>query len=560
MNNEVLFRRAKPLDDLTTRYPGFSPSVTTLPQGTVARPGAMPLPCDILFERDVAVPLRDGTIIYTDIFRPVGATSVPAIVAWSPYGKQRGEALLDDIPGRYGVPKDASSGLEKWEGPDPGYWCAHGYAIVNPDARGAYMSEGDIHFWGTQEGQDGADLIEWVAACDWSNGKVGLSGNSWLAIAQWFIAAERPPHLVAIAPWEGFTDFYRDASLRGGIPDFAFLEKNVADKCGNGRVEDVPAMGQKYPLMNTYWNDKAAKLEQITIPAYVVASWTNGLHTPGTFSGYERIASPEKWLRVHNTHEWPDYYDPRYQEDLRRFFDHYLLGATNGWEATPRVRVSLLNATEPGDVDRPAHAFPLPETTYTTLYLDARTGQLAPTASDVEASVRYDTAARGHAVFQHRFDRDTELIGFLKLRLWVEALGADDMDLFVLVQQLDMEGNVIVPQTWEPNWTGPHGRLRVSHRQLDRGRTTAARPYHTHATEQRLAPGQIVPVEIGLTPIGLRWRARQQLRLTIAGYNPAQLGFDWAVPLATCNRGAHVIHTGGQYDSYLWIPTIVSGA
>jgi X-Pro dipeptidyl-peptidase-like protein len=51
-----------------------------------------------------------------------------------------------------------------------------------------------------------------------SNGKVGLAGNSWFAVSQWFSAAERPPHLAAIAPWEGMSDYHRNVALRGGIP------------------------------------------------------------------------------------------------------------------------------------------------------------------------------------------------------------------------------------------------------------------------------------------------------------------------------------------------------
>jgi predicted acyl esterase len=216
---EVLFRKARATTDPKGRYPGFKPDTTTLKAGTTVKPGALPLPCDILFERDVAVTLRDGTTIYTDVFRPAGGNNLPAILAWSPYGKEGGNQLLDDFPFRAGVPKDAVSGLQKWEAPDPAYWCAHGYAIVNPDVRGAYMSEGDVRFWGTQDGQDGYDFVEWVAAQEWSNGKVGTAGNSWLAIAQWYIAAERPPHLAAIAPWEGLTDLYRHDVFRGGIPD-----------------------------------------------------------------------------------------------------------------------------------------------------------------------------------------------------------------------------------------------------------------------------------------------------------------------------------------------------
>jgi len=40
-----------------------------------------------------------------------------------------------------------------------------------------------------------------------------MAGNSWLAISQWFIAAEQPPHLAAIAPWEGFTDHFAKPAI-----------------------------------------------------------------------------------------------------------------------------------------------------------------------------------------------------------------------------------------------------------------------------------------------------------------------------------------------------------
>lgn len=60
--------------------------------------------------------------------------------------------------------KSATSGLEKFEGPDPAYWVAHGYAVVNPDKRGAYMSEGNLLYWGHEDALDGCDLIEWIAS------------------------------------------------------------------------------------------------------------------------------------------------------------------------------------------------------------------------------------------------------------------------------------------------------------------------------------------------------------------------------------------------------------
>lgn len=547
-----------------------------LPKGYVHKRGALPLPCSILFERDVAVPLRDGTTIYVDIFRPAEGTALPAVVAWGPYGKANSIIGLDDVPFRAGIPRRALSGLQTWEGPDPAYWCKHGYAVINADSRGTFSSEGDIHFWGTQEGRDGHDLIEWIARQPWSNGRVGLTGNSWLAIVQWFIAAEQPAHLAAIAPWEGLSDGYREDVCRGGIVDFGFSERITSDLRGKGRVEDVPAMAQAYALMNAYWEDKSAKLEQIRIPAYVVASWTSPIHTHGTLEGYRRISSPEKWLRVHNTHEWYDYYTDEYGDDLRRFFDRYLKGVDNGWERTPRVRLSILDLGGTDTVDAPAANYPLEGTRHTKLYIDADSGALTEEPLRRESAVRYRADdGKGQAAFIKTLPDDIELIGHMKLRLWVEADGADDMDLFVTVQKLSRKGKLLVRAAfplprpvisvlefvWRKArsklgsslfWDGPTGRLRVSHRTLDEGRSTAPEPYHSHGREELLRPGQIVPVEIGLWPAGMRWRAGEKLRVVVTGRHEVLL--PGLTPPRLRNRGEHVIHTGGKYDSHLLVP------
>ena len=79
-------------------------------------------------------------------------------------------------------------------------------------------SEGDQQQFGTQEGRDGYDFIEWAAKQKWCSGKVGLFGNSGVAMSQWRIAAENPPHLTCIAPWEATGDQYRESLMEGGIP------------------------------------------------------------------------------------------------------------------------------------------------------------------------------------------------------------------------------------------------------------------------------------------------------------------------------------------------------
>ena len=430
---EVIFRKAAPISDPKARYPGFNSSTTILPKGSVHGKKTLPLPCDIVFERDVAAKLRDGTTIYANVLRPAGNEKVPAIITWAPYGKGCGYQTLDQFPGRMGVPRKALSNLQTFEGPDPAYWCNHSYAIVNVDSRGSFSSEGDIYFWGSQDAQDGYDFIEWVGNQKWCNGKVGMTGNSWLAVAQWFIAATNPPHLSAIAPWEGISDLYRQDICQGGIPDPRFNEDILRHLYGHNRVEDIPAMVAKYPLMNAYWGDKKANLEQINVPAYVVASYTHPLHVRGTFEGFRRISSKDKWLRVHNTAEWPDYYTPAYVEDLRRFFDRYLKGIDNGWEKTPRVHMSILDPGGTDVVGRAEDEFPLAQTHYQKLFLDAATDRLSPDPVTKESIFRYKADdGKGKATFTITFDQDTELTGYMKLRLWVEAEGANDMDLVCL--------------------------------------------------------------------------------------------------------------------------------
>ena len=104
---------------------------------------------------------------------------------------------------------------------------------------------------------------------------------------------------------------------------------------GPGGVEDIPRMIRERPLWDEYWEDKRAAIEAIEVPAYVVACWTQ-FHSHGTLDGFRRLPRGDaKWLRVHNTHEWPDYYEHDRVEDLRRFFDRYLKDIDNGWERTP---------------------------------------------------------------------------------------------------------------------------------------------------------------------------------------------------------------------------------
>jgi hypothetical protein len=89
-----------------------------------------------------------------------------------------------------------------------------------------------------------------------------------------------------------------------------------------------------------------------------------------------------------------------------------------------------------------------------------------------------------------------------------------------------------------------------------RARSTPHQPFLANTSEERLSPGQIVPVEIPIWPTGMFWHAGEQLRVVVAGYNLKGPMFP-GMPLApTRNKGEHIIHTGGEYDSHLLVPMI----
>ncbi|HZK74787.1 MAG TPA: CocE/NonD family hydrolase [Clostridia bacterium] len=510
----------------------------------------------MLIEYDAAVAMRDGIEIYADVFRPEGGDQVPVIVAWGPYGKH-GPVKYEIFP-KHGVDPAWLSKYTGFEAPDPLYWTRHGYAVINVDPRGTWNSQGDATFYSAQEALDVYDLIEWAGTQPWSNGKVGMSGVSYLAIVQWRAAAEHPPHLAAINPWEGVSDRYREMAYHGGIPENRFgpMWRSRRVPYSNQRVEDTVAMYADHPLWDAYWESKTADLSRIEVPAYVVASWSDqGLHTRGTLEGFKRIRSQHKWLVVHGRKKWQYYYEPDNVERLRLFFDHFLKGVDTPLESWPRVRLEVRDRFYEGEV-RDESEWPLARTRYEKLYLDASSKTLVPTPLTGEAAVRYEID--GRAEFVHRFAETTELIGPMKLKLWVAAEGADDMDLFVGVQKLDAGGQLVPFSFLNALEDGPValGWLRVSHRELDAGRSTPEQPWHTHTNEQRLATGEIVAIEVEIWPSGTRFAPGEQLRLLVQGsdiqqYPPGVVSMAHTV---TRNIGTHVIHTGGRYDSYLLVP------
>lgn len=533
----------------------------------------------MIFEKDVAITVRDGTVLYANVFRPPDDGPYPVVVSFDPYGKDTIHvAALMPAGGPYTLGQYNASLYAAWEAPDPGFWVPNGYAVVKAAARGTSGSKGLISPLSQLETEDFYDVIEWSGTQPWSSGNVVTNGVSYLAMTQWRVGQLNPPHLKAMIPWEGVSDLYREWAFHGGIPETSFcpfLDYLLKKTWPDSEVDELDAGKREHPFLDDYWRARHGDLSDIKVPLLVCASWsTQGLHNRGTIEGFRQASSEHKWLEVHGRKEWETYFHREALERQLRFCDYFLKGIDNDWLDVPRVRYELRDRFYDGRT-KFADAWPVPGTDYTALYLHADDGTLQPDAAASAQTVSYDSASPNHddgrAVFTFTFPRDTELTGYMKLRLWVSADETDDMDLFVGLRKFDRHGNELHFPDFNHTEHGlvARGWLRVSHRERDEARSTPYQPWLKHARALPLRPGEIVPVEIEIWPSSTLFRTGERLQLTIQGgeftytrSNPLPLrhGRVCTAHSATVNRGRHIIHAGGAFDSHVLVPVIPATA
>jgi predicted acyl esterase len=541
---------------MRTRRPLNTPEF----RGARAREYTRTIADRMIIERDVRVPTREGFDIFVDIFRPTDAAPAGTIAVWTPYGKHDPAPLAQLFP-KAGVKPEWQSDYTIFEAPDPAYWISAGYAMVVADAPGTWYATTHATYLDRREAAAFYDLIEWSGIQPWSNGRVGLSGVSYLTCSQWQVAALNPPHLAAINPWEGWTDIYNEIVRHGGIPETHFWPYiQMRWGASDTRIEDLWAQTIEHPFYDEYWASKVAPLEQITVPAYIVASWSDhGCHTRGTIEGYRRISSEQKWLEVHGSKKWQYYYEPASVERQRLFFDHFLKGEPNAVQSWPKVVYQLRNRHSSHTVQTAEH-WPIENSQYRRLYLHGdHTLQIdAPTGDE---TVSYDSLDdHGTAVFDYRFDSATAVVGYAKLVLNVSTDRGDDLDLFITVDKLDERGQRVGFTHYQSYEDGPaaFGWLRVSRRELDPARSTEHRPVLANKRDLKLKTGEIAQAHIEILPSGTLFEAGSTLRLTIKGRDI----FTRPKPLLymrhedSVNLGMHNIHLGGQAASYLSIPII----
>jgi len=546
---------------------------------------------DVLCEYDVRIPMSEGFSVTANIYRSKRAAKkgeqVPVVMCAHPYNNHLTPALgktpLGGAPQQYRLIPQAGkpvfSKLTSWESPDPNFWVPAGYAVVNMNLPGYANSDGPPSAFSEHQGKCYYEAIEWVAKQPWCTGKVGLNGVSFLAISQYHVAACQayggpPPSLCCISPWEGLTDPYRDIFAFGGLTEVgfpAFWWATEVKPAINGTQEDfVESEGciptdylKNHPLYDDFWKAKAAKLDEIRVPMLVCASFSDhGLHTMGSFRAFIKAKSEHKWVYTHRTGKWDAYYSPDVQEMTRNFMDCFLKGDTSsGFLDTPSVRLEVRSSLKEIHAVRHENEWPIARTEYTKLYL---TGQqsLSLERPQTPMELAYP-AKKGKAEFQHTFAEDTELSGYMKVRVWVEARPEsagqetpDDMALFVAVNKLDRDGSPVhfYGSVGSTKDMVTRGWCKVSRRELDSVESTEWHPVQKGAREQKLKAGEIVPVDIALYPSSTFFAAGESVQLIVA---PREI-----IPSppyikdASFNRGTHVLHFGGEYDSHLLVPKV----
>ncbi|MBM7645919.1 putative acyl esterase [Scopulibacillus daqui] len=522
----------------------------------------------IIYERNVPIPMRDGNVIYANVYRPVNDGPHPVLMTFGPYGKdlslaQRNLEHFNELGG---------GPFLNWETPNPEDWVPRGYAVVRVDSRGSGASPGIMSVFSERQAQDYYDAIEWAGVQPWSTGKVGLLGISYYAMSMWAVAALQPPHLTAMMPWEGAADIYRDFMRHGGIfnagfPRFWSKNLQTIQYGADGSVSEEerkeafvhPAESAlAHPFDDEFYRQWLPDLSKIKVPFVSVGNWGNLLlHLRGNTEAYMRASSPHKWLRIIVGDHLMPFYSDEAQRMQERFFGYWLKGEDTGWMEEPPVRLAIRRGNSVSMRDETA--WPLPDTQWTRYYLDAESQSISTTAPSASSEFSYQAPEGGVSFSTEPFSEATEITGPVSLRLWVSA-SCEDMDLFVRIRNLDPDGNDVwgIGPTGKPTFLA-QGWLRVSHRKLDPERTLPYRPFHAHDEEQLLQPGEVVPVDVEIWPTSIVFEAGHRLVLEISAKEDPAASSIKDDPLdrpSSRFTGQNTLHTGGSYDSFLLLPVI----
>jgi uncharacterized protein len=560
-------------------------------------------------EWDVPITMDDGLVLRADVYRPIDDGQYPVVLSYGPYAK--GLPFQEAYPRQWNlmtkehpdVEKGSTNKYQTWEAVDPEKWVPHGYVCVRVDSRGAGRSPGYMDPFSKRETQDYYECIEWAGVQEWSNGKVGLNGISYYAMNQWQVAALQPPHLVAMIPWEGSADWYRDATHHGGImstfwatwlPQILTVQHGVGNRgsinpntgeyvAGPETLLDEELAANRtdldsdilsHPLANDdYYKEREVDWSKVTVPILSAANWGGiGLHLRGNIEGYMQAASTQKWLEVHGLEHWTHFYTDYGVNLQRKFFDFFLKGEDNGWSSQAPIQLNVRGVNE--FTERAEHEWPLERTQWKKLYLDPTNNGFSTEPVKSEGKIEYEPLKEEVTLLSEPYSEETEITGPLVAKLFISST-TTDADLFLTVRLFDPEGDeILYSGAMDPRTPISQGWLRASHRKLDVERTTFYQPFHTHDEIQPLTPKEVYELDIEIWPTSIVIPQGYQLGLTIGGkdYKNTDEGVRFHTKFMT-GSGAYwhddirdrpedvfggkvTIYSGGDKNGYLLVPII----
>lgn len=567
-------------------------------------------------DRDLIVTMRDGTRLAVDVYRPNGAGPYPVLYAAALHNKDlQGPDIADILP-----PQPAHAPL--WFGPieagDTRRFIANGYVHVIAQPRGSGKSEG--HYG--HEDSDHYDVIEWITQQGWSNGKVGMVGISGYAGEQWRAAAQGHPALKAIFPYDACSAYggmfgFRDFFPGGVLHTFLYLLEvfsTVHEPRGvpgplPAELEDLWRIAMSNPDYKQYINlyniltqkgqrtvpmfytmvnpweadDVVAKTEEtfkkIKIPYYTGSgayAYTYKLHWLGAQNYFQNVDQPKKLLFTGPAHLERPFHE--HHDEIIRWYDHWLKGEDTGIMDEPPVRYWLMGANQ----WRTGSDWPLPETTWTKLYLshwqalttepprdngglalrqpDVFT-QMPLTKTDKVERLRYMTAPLAE---------DLTIAGPISLTLHA-ALDQDDTNWIVVLKDVGPDVSVRTARDGErqvptdlPERELTRGWLKASYRALDEGRSRPGQPFHklTRDSIAPVEPGEVVEYQIQILATANQFKAGHRICLDITSMDApngtgAMTGVEY-IPYHVCSSRAvtHQVFRDSERPSHLLLPVI----
>jgi predicted acyl esterase len=502
---------------------------------------------------DIPIPMDDGAVLRADLFRPDDDRHHPVIFSCGAFGKglafQEGnKSAWDRLVAAFPeVLSGSSCQYQVWEQVDPEKWVPDGYACLRVDARGSGRSPGFLDPWSVREATDIYDCIEWAAAQDWCDGKVGMNGISYFAMNQWYVAQHQPPHLAAICVWEGAADWYREIVRHGGIYSqfldnlfpraFHRVQNGVGERGLRSRVTgelvsgpdtlseeelqrnrlDIGKLILDHPLVDEVSRQRTPDFAKIKTPLLSAANWGGqGLHPRGNFEGFLKAASEQKWLEVHGDAHWSHFYS-NYGLDLqKRFFAKFLKGDDAAWDSQPRV---LLQVRHPGEnfVARHENEWPLLRTQWTKFYLQPDSMGLGTLEPATTTTLSFEALGEGLNFSTPPLDRALEITGPVAAKLSLSS-STSDADLFLTLRVFDPQGEeVTFIGANDPRTPVGIGWLRASHRKLDHEASLPYRPYHSHDESWPLEPGEPVELDVEIWPTCIVIPRGYRLCITVRG-------------------------------------------